>query len=169
MSAIPDSNSTSAMAPKGSLRTAYNAAVTVFMKFLSLTKFEETCPGRFARMCKRRANCAEGANRTMRNQEPNMSKSRSWTCPGRPSMHEKLHVPGYIWLIRNLPKLTGWFVTIRYQPSVACPSWPSSTTDERPSRFGAAVPIEPLCSSLAFICCRNDGLFSELSVRTQSA
>lgn len=168
MSTIPDSNSNSAMAPRGSLRAACFAAVTVFMKFLSLAQREEICAGPFARRCKFRANNAEGANRAMRNQESNTSKSHSWTRHGRPSMHEKLRSPGYMYLLLISVKLTGWFITIRSRPSVACLSWTLPTIGERPSRVGAAVPNEPLCSSLPLICCGNDKVWSELSVHTRS-
>lgn len=147
MSTIPDSNSNSAMAPRGSLRAACFAAVTVFMKFLSLAQRKEMCAGPFARRCKFRANNAEGANRAMRNQESNTSKSHSWTRHGRASMQEKLRLPGYIYLPLISFKLTGWFITIRSRPSVACLPWPLSTIGERPSRVGAAVPNGPLCSS----------------------
>ena len=142
MSTIPDSNSNSAMAPRGSLRAACFAAVTVFMKFLSLAQRKEMCAGPFARRCKFRANNAEGANRAMRNQESNTSKSHSWTRHGRASMQEKLRLPGYIYLPLIYFKLTGWFITIGSRPSVACLPWPLSTIGERPSRVGAAVPNE---------------------------
>ena len=168
MSTIPDSNSNSAMAPRGSLRAACFAAVTVFMKFLSLAQRKEMCAGPFARRCKFRANNAEGANRAMRNQESNTSKSHSWTRNGRASMQEKLRLPGYIYLPLISFKLTGWFITIRSRPSVACLPWPLSTIGERPSRVGAAVPNGPLCSSPPLICCRNDKAWSELSVHTRS-